>query len=133
MDLNYLTQWFLKNWSRKLYATDKYKKMWYEWVPMIQLSIQVTILKVNHYSSKYSLQHWALAHTEQQIMTSVKPFKLEKQLSNLYKKNVKHLWTQWTNDNHITSGSWLSTGANKSCGFKHFNRHQPSPYPETIV
>ena len=47
--------------------------------------------KVNHNRSMYGLQHGALAHTEQQSIkgpeiTSVKPFKREKQRSNLYIK-----------------------------------------------
>ena len=47
---------------------------------MLHLSIQVTILKVNHYRSRYGLQHGAYAHTEQQAIkgptiTSVKLFK----------------------------------------------------------
>ena len=43
----------------------------------------------------YSLQHGALAHTEQKAMkgpkiTSVKPFKRENQRSDLYKKQEVH-------------------------------------------
>ena len=49
-------------------------------------------IKVNHYRSRYGLQHGALAHTEQKAIKgptnyySVKPFKRENQRSNLYKK-----------------------------------------------
>ena len=57
---------------------------------MRQLSIQITIYKSKP-RSMYGLQHRALAHTEQQAMTGpkitgVKPFKLENQRFNLYKK-----------------------------------------------
>ena len=36
-------------------------------------------IKVDHYTSKYGLQHGVLAHTEQQVIkgSSVKPFKRE--------------------------------------------------------
>ena len=46
-------------------------------------------IKVNHYRSKYGLQHGAFTHNEQHAIkgpTSVNPFKRENQRSNLYKK-----------------------------------------------
>ena len=69
--------------------------------------------KVNHYRSMYGLQHGALVHTEQQAIkgpkiTSVKPFKLENQRSNLYKKkkretrNTYRLHKQTTTTVHQT-------------------------------
>ena len=42
------------------------------WVPMRQLSIQVTICKSKPNSLKYGLQHGAVAHTEQQAIKGPK-------------------------------------------------------------
>ena len=58
-------------------------------------------MTVNHYKSRYGVQHGALTHTEQQAIkgqkdTNVKPFKWEKQLPNLFKNEkretvIKHI------------------------------------------
>ena len=61
----------------------------------ITLTFKSQIVKVNHYRSNDGLQHWALAHTEQQDikckgpengMCTVKPIKRENERFNLYKK-----------------------------------------------
>ena len=68
----------------------------------------------------YSLQHGALAHTKQAIkrpkITSVKPFKLENQRSNLYKifkkretRNMYKLHKQTTTTVHQIPGYRLQT------------------------
>ena len=85
----------------------------------------------------YGPQHGALAHTEQQAVkgpkiTNVKPFKLENQRSNLYKKretrNTYKLHKQTTTTVH-------QIPANICSGIKRFNGTMANllPFSETIV
>ena len=81
------------------------KKMWYK-CQWNNSPLKSQFVKVNHYRSKYCLQH------EAPKITSVKPFKQEyqRQRSNLYKKI-------WNDKNHInnplTSGFWLLSGCTR--------------------
>ena len=49
----------------------RYRKMWYE-CPWDNTPSESQFIKVNHYSSSYSIQHGALAHTEQQAIKGPK-------------------------------------------------------------
>ena len=65
--------------------------MWYE-CQWDNSQSKSQFIKVNHFRSKYGLQHGALAHNEQQAikgpkMTSVKPFKWDNGLIHI--KNEK--------------------------------------------
>ena len=58
-------------WNSRITWDRRYKKMWYECKWDISPS-KSQFIKVNHYRSKYGLQHGALAHTKQQAIKDPK-------------------------------------------------------------
>ena len=72
------------------------------WVPMRQLSIQVTVIKVNRYMSWYVLQHGTLVQNEQQ---AIKGPKLEsnccKDIWKWYSFFAKIYTKVWSNSNEL--------------------------------